>query len=424
MKEVNSEKIVNRIDQTNTRFSSGILTELRKQEYVFPDFDKEFPSINQSSFVSQGKTGYCWLLSALQCIECFVHNKYNRTDIHFSKEYLIFWDKIEKANWFLEQLFERLPWNPDDRTIRYLLSRAMSDRGQWNMARNLVEKYGLVPIDADEKIKNTGELNACLSMLLRSAAVTLHQAFCNGKNRKVLSQIKDELLTDVVTVLCDRYGVPIKQVSLNSVTFFGIEKAVDPKEFYDRAIAFPFDEYISIFNDGSLSDGYIMDSVFLDTNMVGGISPSFLHVTEEVFFECVLDQVSVGEPCWFSCDAGKFNFRNIGIFDDTIFDFERISPLLEQNLTKSFVNRYGIAGMTHAMVMQQTRCIGNNRWWQAYDSAEFRSNTNHISYLSDNWFKKYVFQAVVHKSFLNTDLFQISEYREVNPWDIFSIGII
>lgn len=424
MKEINTERIINGISETNNRFGNGILSELKKQNYIFPDFSKEFPSVNTSSFTSQGKTGYCWLLSAMQCMENFVHKKYNRTDIHFSREYLIFWDKIEKANWFLEQIFKKFPWNPEDRTIKYLLSRAMTDRGQWNMARNLVEKYGLVPIEASESIRNTGELNACLSMLLRSAAITLHQAFCDGKTQSVLIQLKDNLLMDVVTVLCDIYGLPTKEVALNSVPFFVTDKTVSPKEFYDRAIAFPFEEYISIFNDGSFSDDYIVDSVLLDTNMVGGMSPSFLHVTEDVFFESVLRHISVGEPCWFSCDAGKFNFRDFGIFDDAIFAFEEISPLLEQNLTKTFVNRYGIASMTHSMVMQQTKCIDSKRWWQAYDSAVYRSNTDHLCYLSDNWLKKYIFQAVVHKSYLNIDLLQIPNCREVNPWDLFNLGSI
>lgn len=424
MKEFNAEWIFNEFSEVDARFCNGILARLKKIDYTFPDFDKEFPAIDSTSFISQGKTGYCWLLSALHCIEYFTHKKYGRTDIHFSVEYLIFWDKVEKANWFLEQLINRFPWNPDNREIRYLLSRAMTDRGQWNMAHNLIQKYGLIPIRKDsESLHGTGELNACLSMLLRNSAIILNQAYCAGESSNELSQLKDTMLMEIIKVLCNCYGVPAKLISSNyALSIFGLDDPISPKELFDQIITFPFDEYICIFNDGNVSVGNVMDSVILDTNMVGGISPGLLHVTEDVFFESVHKQISEGIPCWFSCDAGKFNFKNVGVFDDTGFDFDKISSLFGETMTKTNINHYGIAGMTHSMTMKQTKCIGKSIWWQAYDSAEFRANTRQISYLSDNWMRKYVFQAVVHKSYLNNELLALAKHQEVCPWDICNTG--
>ena len=53
-------------------------------------------------------------------------------------------DKIEKANFFLEQVLHTLDDELDSRLVQALLSEPVGDGGQWDMVANLVEKYGLV----------------------------------------------------------------------------------------------------------------------------------------------------------------------------------------------------------------------------------------------------------------------------------------
>ena len=70
--------------------------------------------------------------------------KYNLKEFELSQAYLFYWDKIEKANWFLEQIIDTTDEDLDGRLIQRILEDPVSDGGQWDMVANLVEKYGLV----------------------------------------------------------------------------------------------------------------------------------------------------------------------------------------------------------------------------------------------------------------------------------------
>ena len=66
-------------------------------------------------------------------------------EFEFSQNYLMFWDKLERANYFFEAIIETADRAVDDRTVAFLLDGPLADGGQWNMFVNLVSKHGLVP---------------------------------------------------------------------------------------------------------------------------------------------------------------------------------------------------------------------------------------------------------------------------------------
>lgn len=411
---------------TKKEFSNGILSSLKKDNKDFPNFDDLFFLETPFPTISQEKTGYCWLMSTLHCIINYTQKKYEKKDIYFSKNYLIFWDKVEKANWFLEHIIELLPKTTEDKAVRYLLNRAMSDRGQWNMARNLIEKYGLIPYEVmtnNVVSQSTGECNACLSMVLRCDAFHIHNLYKKGTERQKLILEKEKMLKDIISLLCSIFGIPPTLIKCPYYVGGKVRKKISPADFYHTYIDFPFEDYISIFNDGKNTDKlYITDYVMLDGNVIGGKDNSFLHVTEDIFYKSILTQVTDSIPCWFGCDTGKFSFWNMGIYDDSSFELKRFSKTIEQYLTKSNINKYNIASMTHAMTMMRTRCYGQKRWWESIDSSEPHTINGNRKYLSDSWFKKYVFQAVVQKNYLLKYDISREKKQIVAPWDFFNLG--
>ena len=72
--------------------------------------------------------------------------KHNLKEFELSQAYLFYWDKLEKANYFFDQILETASEQLDGRLVQSLLSGPVGDGGQWDMAANLVEKYGLVRI--------------------------------------------------------------------------------------------------------------------------------------------------------------------------------------------------------------------------------------------------------------------------------------
>jgi len=70
--------------------------------------------------------------------------KHQLKEFQLSQAYLFFWDKLEKANYFLEQIIDTAHEDLEGRLVQRLLSQPVGDGGQWDMVANLVEKYGLV----------------------------------------------------------------------------------------------------------------------------------------------------------------------------------------------------------------------------------------------------------------------------------------
>ena len=67
----------------------------------------------------------------------------------------MFWDKLEKANYWLEAIIDTADRDVDDRTVAHLLGNPAEDGGQWNMFVALVRKHGLVP-----EVGHAGDLSS------------------------------------------------------------------------------------------------------------------------------------------------------------------------------------------------------------------------------------------------------------------------
>ena len=100
---------------------------------------KELPATNQKS------SGRCWGFAGLNLMRLKVVESLNLNNFEFSQNYFMFWDKLEKANYFLENILATLDKPSDGRLISWLVSSPIQDGGQWDMFVNLMEKYGIVP---------------------------------------------------------------------------------------------------------------------------------------------------------------------------------------------------------------------------------------------------------------------------------------
>ena len=95
---------------------------------------------------NQRSSGRCWLFATTNVLRVALMKKYNLKEFELSQAYLFFWDKLEKANWFLEQMIDTANEDLDSRLVQELLGAPVNDGGQWDMAANLIVKYGLVGV--------------------------------------------------------------------------------------------------------------------------------------------------------------------------------------------------------------------------------------------------------------------------------------
>src|SRR5699024_2583081 len=115
--------------------------------------------------------------------------KLNVKDFEFSQNYLLFWDKFEKANHWLESILATADRDVDDRTVAHLLDTPAEDGGQWNMFTALVRKHGLVPKVAMPETwssSKTAPMNRDISTILRQAARELRTASAAGADADTL----------------------------------------------------------------------------------------------------------------------------------------------------------------------------------------------------------------------------------------------
>ena len=168
-------------------------------------------TLDDWSVTHQKRSGRCWMFAGLNLCRPGAMAKMNLKAFEFSQNYLLFWDKLEKANYFLEAILETADRPADERTVHWLLGNLLSDGGQWNMFVNLLRKYGVVPKSAmpeTESSSNTGTMNAILKSKLREGARTLRDAIAKGISMDDARETKHEILKVIYRILAIHLGTP------------------------------------------------------------------------------------------------------------------------------------------------------------------------------------------------------------------------
>src|SRR5262249_15260048 len=128
---------------------------------------------------NQETSGRCWLFAGLNLLRVGAMRKMGLKEFEFSQNYAMFWDKIERANYFLEAVIETAGRDIDDRTVAQLMETAAEDGGQWNMFVALIRKHGLVPKTAMPETQSSShpaKMNAVLRNVLHQGARSVRAA--------------------------------------------------------------------------------------------------------------------------------------------------------------------------------------------------------------------------------------------------------
>lgn len=128
---------------------------------------------------NQRSSGRCWLFASTNVFRVALMQQYELESFELSQAYLFFWDKMEKCNYFLEQILDTADLDLDSRLVQTIVGTPINDGGQWDMVRNLVDKYGLVPQSLYPDSANamaSSTINQILSNKLREGALILRKA--------------------------------------------------------------------------------------------------------------------------------------------------------------------------------------------------------------------------------------------------------
>ena len=138
--------------------------------------------IKNGEVTNQKQSGRCWMFASMNVLRNIVIKKFNLENFELSQSYTLFWDKLERCNYYMEAVIEKANEPLEDRVMDYLMSDLLSDGGQWDMFVNIVKKYGLVPKYAypeSQTSSATVQLNKYLCKILRKYTTELRDAVQN-----------------------------------------------------------------------------------------------------------------------------------------------------------------------------------------------------------------------------------------------------
>jgi len=381
--------------------------------------------IDDWKVTNQKKSGRCWLFAALNLLRVGAKEKLGVKEFEFSQNYAMYFDKLERANYFIDSILQTADRPEDDRLVAHLLRDVMGDGGQWDMAVNIFNKYGAVPKSAmpeTESSSNTGRMNDTLCTLLRRGASELRTLKNSGDTAGVLAA-SERILTEAHRILTLHLGTPPSSFEweyMDDEKAFHHEGVLTPQEFLAKYTSIKLDDYVCLVDDpraehpkgGTLTVEHL-------GNVVGAAPVLYLNVDIALAKRLAKEAILDGEPVWFGCDVGPQMVRKDGIWDARLYDYEGLYGA-KLAMDKETRVRFGASAMTHAMLLTGVDVYdGGTRRWRVENSWGDEGGDKGFYTMADNWFDEYVFEVVVDKKRLSPELQRAldAEATVLPAWD-------
>jgi len=358
---------------TNTSVSD---VAMNRQSLINMDFTFS-NEIKTGKITYQKHSGRCWIFAGTNTLRIYLMRKLNLEQFELSQSYPFFFDKLEKSNYFLENIIETIDDDIRDRTVMWLLKSPIGDGGQWDMFINLVEKYGIVPKNIYPETynsSNSGMLNKLLTQKLREFASALRKMRRNGKKIQEIRKEKDRMIGEVYKFLAISFGIPPEKFDFeyrDKKEKFHRVKGLTPKEFYKEFIGLDLRDYVSIIN------APMEDKEFQKTHRDKGIMDVNLYDYSLVF--------------------------------DTGFKWDKGERL-----------DYGESRLTHAMVFTGVNLFdGKPNRWKVENSWGKDVGDKGFFVMSDQWFDEFLYQVVINKKYIPEKIKKLLKKKPsiLPPWD-------
>jgi bleomycin hydrolase len=356
---------------------------------------------------NQKRSGRCWLFAGLNLLRVGAMNAMNVKDFEFSQNHTMFFDKIERANYFLQSIISTCDRDADDRTVATLMQECLGDGGQWNMFVAVVDKHGLVPKSAMPETvssSSTTAMNGSLRQVLHTAARDIREA----GTADARDEVAEKALATAWRVLCLHLGTPPESFLwqwTDKDKGFHRDGWLTPQQFRDKYVSIDLDDYVCLVNDPRASSPYGRTyTVDLLGNVVDAPPVVYLNVEAELMKSLASEQITNGTPVWFGCDVGQQMNGEIGIWDANLLDLAGIYDT-EFSLDKAARLVYHETLMTHAMLFTGVDIVdGAPRKWRVENSWGDEKAEKGFYTMNDSWFDEYVFEIAAPKSMLSDDL--------------------
>ena len=364
--------------------------------------------------------------------------RYNLKEFELSQSYLFFWDKLEKANWFLEQILDTTDEDLDGRLVQALMASPVGDGGQWDMVANLVEKYGLVPqhLYPDSfNAMNSSTMASLITTKLREDALILRDLASKSPNpRSSVGSMKEKMMREIhlmLTLMLGSPPLPNKEMTweyydkddkFGSLTTTPLKFAAElsSKESIEANRGADVHELFSLVNDPRNEYGSLL-SVSRLGNVIGMPGVRYVNVSMSTMKNACIAMLKSELPIFFGSDVGKWSDSKSGIMDTELIDYE-LGFNIRLGLTKAQRLMTSESAMTHAMVLTAVHvddAEGKPVRWRVQNSWGEGAGSKGWFVMSDRWMDQFVYQAVVDPSFVDKEVRDVlkKEPKMLPLWD-------
>ncbi|KAF2830888.1 bleomycin hydrolase [Ophiobolus disseminans] len=392
-----------------------------------------------SPVTNQASSGRCWLFAATNVFRVAIMKKYKLPEFQLSQAYLFYWDKIEKANYFLESILDTKSEEIDGRLVQALMAQPVGDGGQWDMVANLVNKYGLVPHSLYPDSFNatsSSTMDRLITTKLREDAVRLRSIATSSASPEVIKATianeKEKMLKEVHLILTLMLGPPPPPNTAftweyydkdNNLCTLRTRPTAFAKELSDnrtvRALSgTDVHQLFSLVNDPRNPYNRLL-SVKRLGNVYGGRPVTYVNVDMKTIKDACIAMLKRGIPIFFGSDVGKYSDSTKGIMDTALYDYE-LGFNIKLGMSKAERLQTGESQMTHAMVLTAVHLDdGKPVRWRVENSWSDRVGDKGYFVMSDAWMDEFVYQAVVDPSVVSSTVKKVLEQKPkmLELWD-------
>lgn len=427
----------------NTRSIKDVVTSRSARIADQQVFNTKIP-FEGAPITNQRSSGRCWLFASTNVFRVALMKRYNLAEFQLSQAYLFFWDKLEKSNFFLEQMIDTaIEEDLDGRLVQALLGDIASDGGQWDMVYNLVEKYGLVPqtlYPDSYAAQNSSGINAMVKTKLREGGLRLRRMVRGEDGHDTasaadVSAAKEEIMCEIHRILTLTLGAPPSPTEAFTWTYAdknGVahELTITPRAFA-RDISSPdfrissnaIASMVSLVHDPR-HEPLTLLSVDRLGNVVGGRGVTYINVDMDTLKAACVAMIRAGLPVFFGSDVGQSSRSDDGIMDLELFGYESAFGIADMvdGLSKADRLRTRESQMTHAMVLTAVHIdekAGKSVRWRVQNSWGTDAGDKGWFVMTDAWMDQFVYQAVIDPRFLSKNVRDVlkQEPKVLPLWD-------
>ena len=379
--------------------------------------------VKTKGITDQHQSGRCWLFTGLNVLRAKMIDEQQLASMEFSQNYLFFYDQLEKCNLFLQGVIDTKHLPMEDRQVEWLFKNPLNDGGQFTGVSNLVMKYGVVPAEVmpeNYQSNNTAAISNLLKLKLREYGLKLR----NQKDRRAPAALKEQMLTEIYSMLVRAFGVPPTEFEWTRRDKDGnaVEtKSYTPKSFYKEYFG-DMDlekDFVMVMNDPS-REYYKVYEIDYDRHVYDGDNWLYLNLPIDEVKALAIASIKDNTAMYFSCDVGKFLDRKNGTLDMSRYDYESLMgvdfPMNKEERVRTFAS-----GSSHAMTLIAVDLDeeGNAKKWMVENSWGAQAGWQGNLIMTDEWFEEYMFRVVVDRKYIPAETLKLLEQEPIMlpSWD-------